>query len=78
MGVDKAMAEFDLNKMNEALYKLKDSPKAQCTAEAAFNQMHRFSNDHLHVQGASVAAQKSEVLSMLIDDMSAEILNEPA
>lgn len=70
------MAEFDLNKMNEALYKLKDSPKAQRTAEAAFNQMHRFSNDHLHVQGA--AAQKSEVLSMLIDDMSAEILNEPA
>lgn len=72
------MAEFDLNKMNEALYKLKDSPKAQRTAEAAFNQMHRFSNDHLHIQSASVTAQKSEVLSLLIDDMSAEILNEPA
>ncbi|EGQ8014454.1 hypothetical protein GOP96_07025 [Vibrio cholerae] len=68
------MAEFDLDKMNEALYKLKDSPKAQRIAEAAFNQMHRFSNDHLHVQDASATAQKCEVLSMLIDDMSDEIL----
>lgn len=70
------MAEFDLNKMNEALYKLKRSSKAQHTAEEAFSQMHRFSNDHLHVQGVSATAQKSEVLSMLIDDMSTEILNE--
>lgn len=71
------MTGFDLEKMNKALYKLKDSHKAQRTAEAAFNQMHRFSNDHLHVQGVSATAQKSEVLSMLIDDMSTEILNEP-
>ncbi|MBF4374505.1 hypothetical protein ERJ76_26265 [Vibrio anguillarum] len=69
------MSEFDLNKMNEALYRLKNSPKAQHTAEAAFDQMHRFSNDHLHVQGVSATAQKSEVLSMLIDDMSTEILS---
>lgn len=70
------MAGFDLDQMNEALYKLKYSSKAQHTAEEAFNQMHRFSNGHLHVQGVSAATQKSEVLSMLIDDMSTEILNE--
>jgi hypothetical protein len=70
------MAGFDLNQMNEALYKLKHSSKAQHTADEAFNQMHRFSNDHLHVQGVGATAQKSEVLSMLIDDMSTEILNE--
>ncbi|ELO1827448.1 hypothetical protein QXB71_002685 [Vibrio cholerae] len=68
------MAEFDLDKMNEALYKLKNSSIARETAEAAFIQMHRFSNDHLHVQDASATAQKCEVLSMLIDDMSDEIL----
>ncbi|EOX3117755.1 hypothetical protein ACPFMY_000594 [Vibrio cholerae] len=71
------MAEFDLDKMNEALYKLKNSSIARETAEAAFIQMHRFSNEHLHVQDASGTVQKSEVLSMLIDDMSAEILSEP-
>lgn len=50
------MAELDLNQMNEALYKLKHSSTARHTTEEAFNQMYRFSNDHLHVQGVSATA----------------------
>lgn len=70
------MTWFDLNKLNKALYKMNDCPEYQEIAESAFKQMHRFSNEHLHVKGVSATSKKSEILSTIIDDMSNEILNE--
>jgi len=69
------MMELDLNAMNEALYRLKNSDKARDVAEAAFAQAHKFSNEHLHVVGPHEMANKSEIVSMILNDMSDEILS---
>ncbi len=67
--------ELDLNKMNAALYRLNDNPEAQLIAEEAFTQAHKFCNEHLYIEGNDVASTKSEILAMVMNDMSDEITN---
>lgn len=70
------MTEFNLAAFNDAISTLKNSPEAQSIAEQAFDQAHRFCNEHLHVADRYFAstATKSDILATLMNDMSSEIL----
>lgn len=77
---------FDLNKMNHALYVANvdnvqldndDYECAQTIADNAFNQMGVFTNDHGRIPNRLFTThKKDEILGMLIDEMSNEVLQK--
>jgi hypothetical protein len=71
------MTELNLATFNDAVHRMVSDPHAQLIAEQAFEQAHRFCNDHLHLDGEDTALTKSDILATLMNDMSDEILTKP-
>ena len=77
---------FDLNKMNHALYVANvdnvqlDNDGYECAqtiSDTAFKQMGVFTNDHGRIPNRYFTThKKDEILGMLIDEMSTEILQK--
>ncbi len=86
MGNNAMSNTFDLNKMNHALYVAnvdnvqldRDGYEcAQTISDTAFKQMGVFTNKHGHITNRCFSTyKKDEILGMLIDEMSDEVLKK--